>query len=335
MPRTRRSKTAGSPTSSGRRPEAQPDDRGRDLRRRAERAGRQRQQRARRRRRAPPGWPARRSRRDPGRATRRSATSFCSISVASRSRRPSSAACEQLEQDRRWRRCREGCPTTRTGPGSPASSAARSTSRKSPSTTRTSAGHRVRQRGGQVAIDLHRHEPRDARRERARSARRGRGRSRETCRPGAGRWRPTSLATQAGSRKCWPKRLRAWRVTAVAVVLVGPQRVAAPVALLDLLDLFLAQAEVVADLVDQRLADHGAHLVLVVAVLLDRPLEERDAVGQRGCRRPRCARAAACPGTGRTASRAARSPSPRAVSALGSSSTTSARFFISRGSAGG
>ena len=55
---------------------------------------------------------------------------------------------------------------------------------------------------------------------------------------------------------------------------VRPERFAAPVALLDLLDLLLAQAEVVADLVNQRLADHGAHLVLVLAVLFDRSLED-------------------------------------------------------------
>src|ERR1051325_2599599 len=66
----------------------------------------------------------------------------------------------------------------------------------------------------------------------------------------------------------------------LVVVLVGSQRLAAPVALLDLLDLFLAEAEVVADLVNQRLADDGAHLVLVVAVLFDRLLENGDAVRQ-------------------------------------------------------
>jgi hypothetical protein len=58
------------------------------------------------------------------------------------------------------------------------------------------------------------------------------------------------------------------------------ERLAAPVALFDLLDLFLAEAEVVADLVDERLADDGAHVVLVLAVLLDRALEDGDAVGQ-------------------------------------------------------
>src|SRR6185503_7029154 len=55
---------------------------------------------------------------------------------------------------------------------------------------------------------------------------------------------------------------------------------AAPVALLDFLDLLLAEAEVVTDLVNQRFADDHPHVVIVVAVLFDRLLEERHAVGQ-------------------------------------------------------
>jgi hypothetical protein len=53
-----------------------------------------------------------------------------------------------------------------------------------------------------------------------------------------------------------------------------------PVSLLDFLDLFFAQPEVVADFMDQRFADHGANLVLVFAVLFNRLLEERDLIGR-------------------------------------------------------
>ena len=55
----------------------------------------------------------------------------------------------------------------------------------------------------------------------------------------------------------------------------------APVLLLDLLDLFFAHAEVVADLVNQRLADRHDQIVLVLGFALVRALKEQDAVGQR------------------------------------------------------
>ena len=88
----------------------------------------------------------------------------------------------------------------------------------------------------------------------------------------------TSLATHAGSRKCCPNRLRALTSARLVLGVIG---LAAPVSLLDFLDLLFAHAEVVAELVDQRLADGDDDVVLVaVAVLFDRPLEERDAIGQ-------------------------------------------------------
>ena len=54
-----------------------------------------------------------------------------------------------------------------------------------------------------------------------------------------------------------------------------------PVLLLDLFDLLLAQPEVVADLVDERLADRHDEVVFVLGVALVRTLEEQDAIGQR------------------------------------------------------
>ena len=82
--------------------------------------------------------------------------------------------------------------------------------------------------------------------------------------------------------------------------------------LLDLFDLLLAQAEVVADLVDQRFADRRRS-----GRLRPRP-RVRAGPGRAGCDRAACcrmptaARSAASPDTGRTAYRAARSPSRRA-----------------------
>src|SRR5262252_4191694 len=55
---------------------------------------------------------------------------------------------------------------------------------------------------------------------------------------------------------------------------------AAPVAFFDLLDFLLREAEVVPDLVDQRLPDRDDEIVLVFARVFDRTLEERDLVGQ-------------------------------------------------------
>ena len=61
----------------------------------------------------------------------------------------------------------------------------------------------------------------------------------------------TTFATHAGSRKCWPKRLRA--------TMPGD-------GLFDLLDLLLAHPEVVADLVNQRLADRDDEIFFVIAM---------------------------------------------------------------------
>src|SRR4026207_2275801 len=63
-------------------------------------------------------------------------------------------------------------------------------------------------------------------------------------------------------------------------ILVLDERLAAPVALFDLLDLFLAQSKVVPDLVNERLTNDGADFILVFAAFLDRSLKERDAIGE-------------------------------------------------------
>src|SRR5262245_48414914 len=82
---------------------------------------------------------------------------------------------------------------------------------------------------------------------------------------GRGAIASTTLITQAGSRKCWPKRLRA----------------AIPVLLFDRLDFVLAQSEVVADLVNQRLADRDDKIFLVVRLAFERALKKQNAVRQR------------------------------------------------------
>ena len=108
-----------------------------------------------------------------------------------------------------------------------------------------------------------------------------------------------SLATQAGSRKCWPYRFRgrgrdgpvaafrpAARCVALLVLVQCARALAAPISLFDLLDFLFAEPEVMPDFVDQRLADDRADVVLVVAVLFDRLLKERDAIGQVVAERP-------------------------------------------------
>src|SRR6187431_1845266 len=95
---------------------------------------------------------------------------------------------------------------------------------------------------------------------------------------GAGESDSRSFATHAGSRKCWPNRFRARGRGLILVVFIRPQCLAAPVALFNLLDLFLAHTEVVADFVNERFADDRAQFILVFAVLLDRALKERDTV---------------------------------------------------------
>src|SRR5690242_19226879 len=84
--------------------------------------------------------------------------------------------------------------------------------------------------------------------------------------PASGATAATSLSTQACSRKCCPNLLRAGLAT--------------PVLFFDGLDFFFAQPEVVPHFVNQRFADDRANLVLVLAVLLDRPLIDGDAIGQ-------------------------------------------------------
>src|SRR5438046_2520785 len=99
----------------------------------------------------------------------------------------------------------------------------------------------------------------------------------------------TTFTAHAGSRKCWPKRFfgrgvrdcvapsgRARRCAPRSVTVLR-----VPVAILDLLDLLFAHAEVVADLVDERLADRDHQVVLVLGLALVGSLKEQDAVGQR------------------------------------------------------
>src|SRR5262249_61049122 len=75
----------------------------------------------------------------------------------------------------------------------------------------------------------------------------------------------TTFATQAGSRKCWPKRLRAIM----------------PVLLFDFLDLFLAHPEVMADLVNERFRNRCDKVFVVVGGAFVRSLEDQDAIRQR------------------------------------------------------
>src|SRR5262245_60003244 len=114
---------------------------------------------------------------------------------------------------------------------------------------------------------------------------------------GCGDCASRSLATHAASRKCWPNRFLArgrgvmmefrtqdadvpeFRIQHSALlVFISAKRLAAPVPLLDVLDLFLAHAEVMANFMNERLADDRAHVIFVVAVFFDRPLEERDSI---------------------------------------------------------
>src|SRR5882672_3396141 len=93
-----------------------------------------------------------------------------------------------------------------------------------------------------------------------------------------------TFATHAASRKCWPKRLRGGgpdKVRPPRPALLFVISLAAPIALLDLFDFFLAQAEVVTDFVNQRFADHRPGIVIVLAIFLDGFLKNRDAVWER------------------------------------------------------
>ena len=87
-------------------------------------------------------------------------------------------------------------------------------------------------------------------------------------------WRPTPA-----SRKCCANRLRGSHRRRPRRRSSSARRASS--ALRSSIDLLFAHPEVVAELVDQRFADRDDDLVFVaVAVLLDRALEQRDAVGQ-------------------------------------------------------
>src|SRR5215471_10199757 len=90
-----------------------------------------------------------------------------------------------------------------------------------------------------------------------------------------------TLSAHAGSRKCCPNCFlaRGFTIT-VVVVLVVVRLLAAPVLLLDLLDFFFAQAEVVADLVNQGLADADDEVVFVLGLAFVRALKDQHAVGK-------------------------------------------------------
>ena len=80
-------------------------------------------------------------------------------------------------------------------------------------------------------------------------------------------------------------------------VLIGAERVTPPVPLLDLLDFLFAEPEVVADFVNEGLADGSANLVLGFVVCFDGTLEQRDAIGERIAVLPGDVPAAEFPGT--------------------------------------
>ena len=61
---------------------------------------------------------------------------------------------------------------------------------------------------------------------------------------------------------------------------------ATPISGLDLLDLFLAQTEIVAELVDNGLADRADDRVVIIAVFDNRALVDRDPVGEHVAMRP-------------------------------------------------
>src|SRR4249920_1279301 len=90
------------------------------------------------------------------------------------------------------------------------------------------------------------------------------------------------FATHGPSRKCWPNLFRGRECgRSLVIVLVGAEGVPAPIPVFDLFDLLLTQAEVVANLMDQRFADDGAHLVLILTILFDRLPEESNPIGER------------------------------------------------------
>ena len=84
----------------------------------------------------------------------------------------------------------------------------------------------------------------------------------------------TTLAAHCGSRKCCPNRFRGLGaclvIDPVAPLILVPLT---PVAILDCFDFFLAHAEVVTNLVNERFADRADDLVLVIRGLLNRALD--------------------------------------------------------------
>src|SRR5436190_23523575 len=94
-------------------------------------------------------------------------------------------------------------------------------------------------------------------------------------------WTPTPARGNAGRSVSVAEAGRGGRRDGSRLVVVRAQRLAVPVLRFDGFDLVLAEPEVVADFVNQRLADHGAHLVFVFGIFLDRALENRDPIRQR------------------------------------------------------
>ena len=131
--------------------------------------------------------------------------------------------------------------------------------------------------GGEIAIDLDRQQPaRPARPAAAVIA----------PRPGPiSRIESSGVAATAVDQLVDPRRLRG-SAARIACALSSPPSASsnsllAASSVLDDVDLLFGHAEVVAELVDQRLADRDDDVVLVaVAVVLDRRLKQRDAIGQ-------------------------------------------------------
>ena len=189
---------------------------------------------------------------DPGRAVRRSATSRCSMTVASGSdapRRPARAGA------RGWAstRCRAGCPPRARGAGAERA-AATSASRKSAMTTVACAGTRAA-RAGARSRSISTATSRPTRGARASVSAPRPGPISRKVSVGEGAMAAITLSTQAGSRKCCPKRFlgRSWSrsspdappsssSSSSSSSAAGFASPAAPVALLDLLEFFLATA---------------------------------------------------------------------------------------------
>ena len=154
---------------------------------------------------------ARRTRRCRARRSSRSATSCCSISVASRST-PSGRSLEQAKQDRRgdvvWQVADHpdlavGSRVELADAPSPARSIVENVGRDHRHVRKLPRLERRRE----IAIDLDGQQRVGACRERTGDRARP-GTDLEKPIVGAGAIAATSLATQAGSRKCWPNRFR-------------------------------------------------------------------------------------------------------------------------------